>query len=144
MINLWSWQFSCGYHQFSKIHFRKIAYLEIILNGFQSVVVYLWLSYTQLSNNEHPCSLAFFRIDPKSKCHFDVSFANLWFVIVKLKGVINVIVHGPQQMSVPSGWAKLGNVFFYTHICPVYYLSHDRPLKLAVFMRLSSIFKNSF
>ena len=53
------------------------------------------------------------------------------------------VVHGPEQISVPSGWAKLGNVF-YVHICPVYYLSHDRPLKLAAFMWLSSIFNISF
>ena len=53
------------------------------------------------------------------------------------------VVHGPEQISVPSGWAKLGNVF-YVHICPVRYLSHDRPLKLAAFMWLSSIFKILF
>ena len=53
------------------------------------------------------------------------------------------LVHGPEQISVPSGWAKLGNVF-YAHICPVHYLSHDRPLNLAAFMWLSSIFNILF
>ena len=43
------------------------------------------------------------------------------------------LVPGPEQISVPSGWTKLGNVF-HVHICPVYYLSHDRPLDLAAFM----------
>ena len=54
-----------------------------------------------------------------------------------------LIVHGPEQISVPSGWAKLGNGF-YVYICPVHYLSHDRPLKLAAFMWLSSIFNILF
>ena len=53
------------------------------------------------------------------------------------------LVHGPEQISVPSGWAKLGNVF-HVHICPVHYLSLDRPLKLAAFMWLSSIFNILF
>ena len=35
-------------------------------------------------------------------------------------------------------------MFFYVHICPVHYLSHDRPLKLAAFMWLSSIFNILF
>ena len=47
-----------------------------------------------------------------------------------------LIVHGPEQISVPSGWAKLGNVF-HVHICPVHYISHDRPLNSAAFMWLS-------
>ena len=55
----------------------------------------------------------------------------------------SVVVHGPEQISVPSGWAKLGNVF-YVDICPVHYLGHDRPLKLAAFMWLSSIFNILF
>ena len=55
----------------------------------------------------------------------------------------SLLVHGPEQISVPSGWAKLGNIF-YVHICPVHYLSHDRPLKLAAFMWLSSIFNILF
>ena len=46
------------------------------------------------------------------------------------------IVHGPEQISVPSGWAKLGNVFR-VHICQVHYLSHDKPLNSAAFMWLS-------
>ena len=46
------------------------------------------------------------------------------------------LVHGPEQILVPSGWAKLGNVFR-VHICPVHYSSHDRPLNLAAFMWLS-------
>ena len=47
------------------------------------------------------------------------------------------LVHGPEQISVPSGWAKLiGNVFR-VHICPVHYLSHDRPLNSAAFTWLS-------
>ena len=49
---------------------------------------------------------------------------------------IVVLVHGPEQILVPSGWAKLGNVFR-VHICPVHYLSHDRPLNSAAFMWLS-------
>ena len=52
------------------------------------------------------------------------------------------LVHGPEQLSVPSGRAKLGNVF-YVHICPVHYLSHDRPLKLTAFIWLASIFCTS-
>ena len=48
------------------------------------------------------------------------------------------LVHGPEQISVPSGWAKHGNVL-HVHICPVHYLSHDRPLNLAAFMWLSPI-----
>ena len=48
---------------------------------------------------------------------------------------VTLIVHGPEQISVPSGWAKLGNVFR-EHICPVHYLSHDRPLNSAAFMWL--------
>ena len=47
-------------------------------------------------------------------------------------------VNGPEHISVPSGWAKLGNVF-HAHICPVHYLSHDIPLNLAAFMWLSPI-----
>ena len=35
-------------------------------------------------------------------------------------------------------------MFFYVHICPVHYLSHDRPLKWAAFMWLSSIFNILF
>ena len=35
-------------------------------------------------------------------------------------------------------------MFFYVHICPMHYLSHDRPLKLAAFMWLSSIFNVLF
>ena len=46
------------------------------------------------------------------------------------------LVHGSEQISVPSGWAKLGNVFR-VHICPMHYLSHDRPLNSAAFMWLS-------
>ena len=51
------------------------------------------------------------------------------------------------HISVPSGWAKLGNVF-HVRICPVHYLSHDRPLNSAAFMCLSPIliillFKNN-
>ena len=46
------------------------------------------------------------------------------------------VVHGPEQILVPSGWAKLGNVFR-VHICPVHYLSHDRLLNSAAFMWLS-------
>ena len=49
------------------------------------------------------------------------------------------LVHGPEQISVPSGWAKLGNVFR-VHICPMHYLSHDRPLNSAAFMWLSPMF----
>ena len=49
-----------------------------------------------------------------------------------------LLVHGPEQILVPSGWAKLGNVFR-VHICPVHYLSHDRPLNSAAFMWLSPI-----
>ena len=49
---------------------------------------------------------------------------------------IGYIVHGPEQISVPSGWAKLGNVF-HVHICPMRYLSHDWPLNSAAFMWLS-------
>ena len=49
-----------------------------------------------------------------------------------------LLVHGPEQISVPSGWAKLGDVF-HVHICPVHYLSHGRPLNLAAFMWLSAI-----
>ena len=67
-----------------------------------------------------------------------------WFVIAECGCVSEpVIVHGPEQISVPSGWAKLGNIF-YVHICPVHYLSHDRPMKLAAFMWLSSIFNILF
>ena len=51
------------------------------------------------------------------------------------------------HISVPSGWAKLGNVF-HVRICQVHYLSHDRPLNSAAFMWLSPIsiillFKNN-
>ena len=51
------------------------------------------------------------------------------------------------HISVPSGWAKLGNVF-HVRICPMHYLSHDRPLNSAAFMWLSPIsiillFKNN-
>ena len=51
------------------------------------------------------------------------------------------------HISVPSGWAKLGNVF-HVRICPVHYLSYDRPLNSAAFMWLSPIsinllFKNN-
>ena len=53
------------------------------------------------------------------------------------------LVHGPEQISVPSGWAKLGNVFR-VHICPVHYLSHDRPLNSAAFMWLSPMLIISF
>ena len=49
---------------------------------------------------------------------------------------LKLLVHGPEQISVPSGWAKLGNVF-HVHIYPVHYLSHDRPLNSAAFMWLS-------
>ena len=49
---------------------------------------------------------------------------------------VHSIVHGPEQILVPSGWAKLGNVFR-VHTCPVHYLSHDRPLNSAAFMWLS-------
>ena len=42
------------------------------------------------------------------------------------------------HISVPSGWAKLGNVF-HVRICPVDYLSYDRPLNSAAFMWLSPI-----
>ena len=52
---------------------------------------------------------------------------------------IHFIVHGPEEILVPSGWAKLGNVF-HVHICPVHYLSHDRPLNSAAFMWLSPMF----
>ena len=48
------------------------------------------------------------------------------------------VVHGPEQISVPSGCAKLGNVF-HVHICPVHHSSHDRPLNSTAFMRLSPI-----
>ena len=63
-------------------------------------------------------------------------------VLVGFDSVL-VLVHEPEQISVPSGWAKLGNVF-YVHICPVQYLSHYGPLKLAAFMWLSSIFNILF
>ena len=51
------------------------------------------------------------------------------------------------HISVPSGWAKLGNVF-HVRICPTHYLSHDRPLNSAAFVWLSPIsiillFKNN-
>ena len=51
------------------------------------------------------------------------------------------------HISVPSGWAKLGNIF-HIHICPMHYSSHDRPLNSAAFMWLSPIsiillFKNN-
>ena len=51
------------------------------------------------------------------------------------------------HISVPSGWAKLGNVF-HVRICPMHYLSHDRPLNSAAFTWLSPIsiilfFKNN-
>ena len=51
------------------------------------------------------------------------------------------------HISVPSGWAKLGNVF-HECICPVHYLSHDKPLNSAAFIWLSPIsiillFKNN-
>ena len=51
------------------------------------------------------------------------------------------------HISVPSGWAKLGNVF-HVRICPMHYLSHDRPLNSAAFTWLSpisiiSLFKNN-
>ena len=36
------------------------------------------------------------------------------------------------HVSVPSGWAKLGNVF-HVHICPMHYLSHYRPFELGSF-----------
>ena len=49
---------------------------------------------------------------------------------------VALVVHGPEQILVPSGWAKLGNVFR-VHICPVHYLSHDRPLNSAAFTWLS-------
>ena len=42
------------------------------------------------------------------------------------------------HISVPSGWAKLGNVF-HVRIRPMHYLSHDRPLNSAAFMWLSPI-----
>ena len=42
------------------------------------------------------------------------------------------------HISVPSGWAKLGNVF-HVRICPMHYLSHDRPLNSAAFTWLSPI-----
>ena len=42
------------------------------------------------------------------------------------------------HISVPSGWAKLGNVF-HVHICPTHYLTHSRLLKSAAFMWLSPI-----
>ena len=60
---------------------------------------------------------------------------NIYFVVI--------LVHGPEQISVPSGWAKLGNVF-YVHICPLHYLSHNKPVKLAAFMWPSSIFNILF
>ena len=47
-----------------------------------------------------------------------------------------LLVHGPEQISVPPGWAKLGSVFR-VHICLMHYLSHDRPLNSAAFMWLS-------
>ena len=53
------------------------------------------------------------------------------------------LVHGPEQISVPSGWAKLGNVFR-IHICPVQYLNHNRPLNSAAFMWLSPMLIISF
>ena len=53
------------------------------------------------------------------------------------------LVHGPNQIPVPSGWAKLDNDFC-LHICPVHYLSYDRPLKLAAFIWLSPILLSSF
>ena len=49
---------------------------------------------------------------------------------------ISDLVYGPEQISVPSEWVKLGNVFR-VHICPVRYLNHDRPLNSAAFMWLS-------
>ena len=42
------------------------------------------------------------------------------------------------HISVPSGWAKLGNVF-HVHVCPMHHISHDRPLNLAALMWLSPI-----
>ena len=42
------------------------------------------------------------------------------------------------HISVPSGWAKLDNVF-HVRICPMHYLSHDRALNSAAFMWLSPI-----
>ena len=71
-------------------------------------------------------------------------------------------VHFPQRFDIitrtntfipSSPWARadIGTIwvgktwlFFYVHICPVHYLSHDRSLKLAAFMWLSSIFNISF
>ena len=55
----------------------------------------------------------------------------IWYIVL----VILHIVHGPEQISVPSGWAKLN--IFRVHICQVRYLSHDRPLNSAAFMWLS-------
>ena len=52
---------------------------------------------------------------------------------------VTILVHGPEQISVPSSWAKLGCVF-HVQICPVHYLSHDRPLNLAAFIWLSPFF----
>ena len=51
------------------------------------------------------------------------------------------------HISVPSGWAKFGNVF-HVRICPMHYSSHDRPFNSAAFMWLSPIsiillFKNN-
>ena len=92
----------------------------------------------------------------ESRCGEDKSWPNIWAAQSNSYTQSNVtnnrciqkndngyVVHGPEQISVPSGWAKLGNVF-YVHICPGHYLSHDRPLKLAAFMWLSSIFNISF
>ena len=46
--------------------------------------------------------------------------------------------HDPNfHISVPSGWAKLGNDF-HVHICPMHYQSHDRLLNSTAFMWLSS------
>ena len=49
----------------------------------------------------------------------------------------------PEQISVPSGWAKLGNVF-HVHICPMHCLNRDRSLNLAAFMWLSPFLIISF
>ena len=61
------------------------------------------------------------------------------FCYSHLLPIITILVHGPEQISVPSGgWAKFGDVF-HAHICSVHYSSYDKPLHLAAFMWLSPI-----